>query len=51
MVTAGVSVITVAQALGHRAINSTKQYIALDSTHLKECALDFSGIQIVGDTK
>jgi site-specific recombinase XerD len=49
MVIAGVSVITVAQTLGHRAIDSTKQYISLDSVHLKECALDFSGIEIGGD--
>ena len=49
MVTSGVSVITVAQALGHKTIGSTKQYISLDSRNLKECALDFSGIQIGGD--
>ncbi len=48
MVTSGVSVITVAQALGHREIDSTKQYISLDSKNLKECALDFSGIQVGG---
>ena len=48
MVIAGVSVITVAQTLGHRDINTTKQYISLDSPHLKECALDFSGIQVGG---
>ena len=45
MVTSGVSVITVAQVLGHRSINSTKQYISLDSSNLKKCALDFTGIQ------
>lgn len=48
MVTSGVSVITVAQALGHNKIDSTKQYISLDSKNLKECALDFSGIQVNG---
>jgi len=46
MIIDDVSVITVAQALGHRAIDSTKQYISLDSLHLKECALDFSGIEV-----
>lgn len=48
MVTAGVSVITVSQVLGHQAVNSTKRYISLDSKHLKECALDFSGIPVGG---
>jgi len=51
MITSGVSVITVAQALGHKTIDSTKQYISLDTKNLKECALDFRGIQIQrGDT-
>jgi site-specific recombinase XerD len=49
MVVSGVSVITVAQALGQRTLDSTKQYISLDSKNLKECALDFRGIQIGGD--
>jgi site-specific recombinase XerD len=48
MVTSGVSVITTAQVLGHRSINSTKQYISLDSVHLKECALNFDGIPVGG---
>lgn len=48
MVVSGVSVITVAQALGHKTIESTKQYISLDSQNLKKCALDFGGIQIGG---
>jgi integrase len=50
MVTSGVSVITVSQALGTK-VDSTRQYISLDSSNLKECALDFSGIQIGGDLK
>jgi site-specific recombinase XerD len=44
MVTSGVPVTTVAQVLGHSDINSTTPYISLDSIHLKECALDFTGI-------
>ena len=48
MVTSGVSVITVAQTLGHATIDPTKKYISLDSQNLKECALDLSGIQIGG---
>ena len=42
MVIAGIPVTTVAQVLGHTHISATKQYISLDSVHLKQCALDFS---------
>jgi integrase len=48
MVTSGVSVVTVAQTLGHATIDSTKQYISLDSNNLKECALDFADILMGG---
>ncbi len=41
---AGIPVTITAQVLGHKDINSTKQYIATDSKHLKECSLDFAGI-------
>ncbi len=44
MVITGIPVTTVAQVLGHTAISSTKQYISLDSVHLKECALGLEGI-------
>lgn len=44
MVVSGTPVTTVAQVLGHTDISNTKQYIALDTHHLKICALDFSGI-------
>lgn len=44
MVVAGIPITTVAQVLGHTDISSTKQYISLDSVHLKECALDLTGI-------
>lgn len=44
LVTAGVPVETVAQIIGDNKIDSIKKYVALDSHHLKECALDFSGI-------
>lgn len=45
LVTAGVSVESVAQIIGDAKIDSVKKYVALDSHHLKECALDFSGIE------
>jgi len=44
MVTNGVAVTTVAQVLGDNKINSTKNYISLDTVHLKRCALSFEGI-------
>ncbi len=46
MITSGIPVTTVAQVLGHGSINSTMKYISLDSKHLKECALDFTGIEL-----
>ena len=46
LVTAGTPVNTVAEVLGNTSIDSTKEYIALDSGHLAECALDFSGIEV-----
>jgi site-specific recombinase XerD len=48
MVTSGVSIKDVAQVLGHANIASTNPYVALDSVHLKECALDFTGIELKG---
>lgn len=46
MITSGVAVTTVSQVLGHTNITSAQKYIALDSIHLKECALDFTGIEV-----
>jgi len=48
MTVAGVPVTTVAQVLGHKNLNTAKQYISLDTIHLKECALDFKGIELAG---
>lgn len=45
MVISGAPVTTVSQTLGHADLDSTRRYISLDSKHLKDCALDFSGIQ------
>ena len=45
LVTSGAPVTMVAQILGDSDIDATKKYISLDSDHLKECALDFSGIK------
>lgn len=43
---AEIPVTTTAQILGHQCIDSAKQYIALDTMHLKECAIDLSGITV-----
>jgi len=44
LVTTGTDVATAAQVLGHVGITNVKGYIALDTVHLKDCALDFSNI-------
>ncbi|MDR0302606.1 MAG: tyrosine-type recombinase/integrase [Treponema sp.] len=48
MVTNGVSIYNIAQELGDENIDSVKPYIALDSIHLKLCALPFYGIAPIG---
>ena len=40
----GTSLPVIAQILGHENIQSARQYLALDTNNLMECALDFSGI-------
>lgn len=44
MVEAEIPMTTIAQVLGHKNMCSSRQYIALDTTNLKECAMGFSGI-------
>jgi integrase len=51
LVMSGTPVTTVAQVLGHVNIENTSQYISLDTLHLKECALDLTGIEPVGWAK
>jgi len=48
LVNAGTPVTTVAQILGHTNMDSAKKYIAVDSEHLKLCALPFDGIAPIG---
>jgi integrase len=48
MAAGGVSVVDAAQVFGDAHIDSMKQYIALDSKHLKLCALPFDGIAPAG---
>lgn len=53
MVNSGVPVTTASQVFGDARIDSMKQYISVDSEHLKLCALPFDGITPVvgGDMK
>jgi integrase len=44
----GIPVTMTAQIFGDTHIDSTTKYISLDSEHLKECALDFIGIEPKG---
>jgi site-specific recombinase XerD len=45
MLASGNTVTTIAQVLGHKEADSTKKYIAVDTEHLKLCALPFTGIK------
>jgi site-specific recombinase XerD len=51
MLASGTPVTTVAQVLGHAEIDSTKKYIAVDTEHLKLCALSFEGIKPRGGAR
>jgi len=46
MTIAGIPITTIAQVFGQSKTDSVKQYISLDSKHLKDCALDFHGIEV-----
>ncbi len=46
----GTPLTTVSQILGHSDLESSRQYLSLDSSNLKECALSFSGIELKGVT-
>lgn len=47
----GTPLTTVAQILGHNDLQSVRQYLSLDTNNLRECALDFSDIPLVGRVK
>ncbi|MHB2023139.1 MAG: site-specific integrase [Mycobacteriales bacterium] len=40
----------ISQALGHRGIDSAKHYLAADETGMRQCCLDFAGIEPVAST-
>lgn len=41
----GTSLPVISGALGHRGIDSAKHYLAADERHLRDCCLDFAGIE------
>lgn len=46
MLVAGNSVEQISQVLGHRDIDSTKQYLSIDTEGLRKCALDLPEIEV-----
>lgn len=42
----GTPLTTITQILGHDDPKSARQYLSLDTSSLKECALDFKGIPL-----
>ena len=40
----------ISQALGHRGIDSSKYYLAADETRMRQCCLDFAGIEPIAVT-
>jgi site-specific recombinase XerD len=48
LLTAGTPTTTIAQILGHTDVDSTENYLSLDTENLRECALDFSIIPLMG---
>ena len=41
----GTSLPVISGALGHRGIDSAKHYLAADDRHMRDCCLDFAGIE------
>lgn len=41
----GASLPVISGALGHRGIDSAKHYLAADDRHMRDCCLDFAGIE------
>ncbi|MGP9659969.1 tyrosine-type recombinase/integrase [Arthrobacter sp. AOP36-C1-22] len=45
MLEGGTPLPVISEALGHRGISSAKHYLAADEAHMRECCLDFAGIE------
>ena len=48
MLEAGTPLPVISGALGHRGIDSAKHYLAADDRHMRDCCLDFAGIEPTG---
>lgn len=48
MLEAGTPLTVISAALGHRGISSAKHYLSADEQRMRECCLDFSGIEPTG---
>lgn len=46
MLEANIPLTTISQVLGHRSLDSAKQYLSVDEKNLKRCSLSLSGIEI-----
>lgn len=46
LLVSGTPTTSIAQILGHDDVYSVRQYLSLDTTNLKECAMDLSGITV-----
>ena len=42
----GTPITSIAQILGHERLESVRQYLSLDTSNIKECALSFKGIEL-----
>ena len=47
LLVSGTPTTAIAQILGHDDINSVRQYLSLNTENIRECALDFDGIEVV----
>ena len=48
MLAGGAPLPVISGALGHRGIGSAKHYLAADDRHMRDCCLDFTGIEPAG---
>jgi len=46
LLVSGTPTTSIAQILGHDDVYSVRQYLSLDTSNLKECALDLNGISV-----
>ena len=47
LLVSGTPTTAIAQILGHDDMNSVRQYLSLNTENIRECALDFTGIEVM----